>query len=132
MAIKDLNDKVAVVTGGGSGIGQALALQLAKKGCHLALVDVNRKGMQETKDKVANKEVEVTMHVADVSKESAMKKLADDVVGAHGKVNLLFNNAGITYAKSFEGHSLKDFSKNSSAPPASLSSSLMRPSRMSR
>ncbi len=109
MAIKNFSDKVAVVTGGGSGIGQALALQLADKGCHLALVDVNAKGMEETRRKVANKEVEITMHEVDVSDEAAMEDLATEVIEAHGKVNLLFNNAGITYAKSFEGHSLDDW-----------------------
>lgn len=111
MSIKNFAEKVAVVTGGGSGIGQALAIQLAKKGCHLALVDVNRKGMQETKRLLADNEVKVTQHVVDVSDAAAMEKLADDVVAKHGKVNLLFNNAGITYSKTFEGHSLADWER---------------------
>jgi short-subunit dehydrogenase len=107
--MKSFEDKVAVITGGGSGIGQALAFQLARKGCNLALVDVNRKGMQETRDQLSNKEVEVSLHVADVSNEQVMAKLAEDVAATHGKINLLFNNAGITYAKTFEGHSLDDW-----------------------
>jgi short-subunit dehydrogenase len=49
--------------------------------------------------------------VADVSDESAMAQLVKDVVAAHGRVNLLFNNAGITYAKSFQGHSLADWER---------------------
>jgi short-subunit dehydrogenase len=111
MAIKSVKDKVAVITGGGSGIGQALACQLGEKGCDLALVDVNSKGLQETKKKLSSKGVKVTLHVADVSSEEAMRELADEVINAHGRVNLLFNNAGITYAKSFEGHSLKDWER---------------------
>lgn len=111
MSIKNFANKVAVVTGGGSGIGQALAMQLAKKGCHLALVDVNRKGMQETKRLLPAKDVKVTQHAADVSNADAMEKLAADVVAAHGKVNLLFNNAGITYSKTFEGHTLADWER---------------------
>ena len=111
MSIKTFKGKVAVITGGGSGIGQALACQLGAKGCDLALVDVNRKGMQETKKKLSGKGVKVTLHVADVSDEKSMKALVDEVVAAHGKVNLLFNNAGITFAKSFEGHSLQDWER---------------------
>ncbi len=111
MSIKNFSEKVAVITGGGSGIGQALALQLAKKGCHLALVDVNKKGLQETKNLLADSEVNITQHVVDVSKAAAMEKLADDVVAKHGKVNMLFNNAGITYSKTFEAHSLEDWER---------------------
>lgn len=111
MSIKNFKEKVAVITGGGSGIGQALACQLAAKNCDLALVDINRKGMQETKKMLADSGVKVTLHTADVSDEASMATLADDVIAAHGKVNLLFNNAGITYAKTFEGHSLKDWER---------------------
>jgi short-subunit dehydrogenase len=111
MAIKGFEDKVAVITGGGSGIGQALARQLADKGCHLALVDVNRKGMQQTRKKLAKNGVRVSMHVADVSDRESMAALADEVIAEHGQVNLLFNNAGITYAKTFEGHTLEDWER---------------------
>lgn len=111
MSIDSFEGKVAVITGGGSGIGQALAVQLGEKGCDLALVDVNEKGMRETKKKLRGTGRKITTHVADVSSKSVMKKLPDEVVAAHGRVNLLFNNAGITYAKSFEGHSLADWDK---------------------
>ena len=111
MSFKKFDGKVAVITGGGSGIGQALACQLGAKGCHLALVDVNRKGMQETKKMLSGKDVKVSIHVADVSDEKVMSALPEAVIKAHGKVNLLFNNAGITYAKTFEGHSLQDWKK---------------------
>lgn len=111
MAIKHFDDKVAVITGGGSGIGQALACQLAARGCNLALVDVNRKGMQATKKKIAGAGGKLTMHVADVSNEASMSALADEVIAAHERVNMLFNNAGITYAKTFEGHSLQDWER---------------------
>lgn len=111
MAVKRFDEKVAVVTGGGSGIGQALACQLGAKGCDLALVDVSNKGMQETRKKLSDQTIKVTTHVVDVSDEASMSTLADDVIAAHGKVNLLFNNAGITFAKSFEGHSLQDWER---------------------
>ena len=111
MSIKKFDDLVAVVTGAGSGIGQALALQLANKGCHLALADISRKGLQDTKKRIDNPDVTVSLHVVDVSSAEAMEGLAQAVVSKHGRVNLLFNNAGITYAKSFEGHSLADWER---------------------
>jgi len=82
-SIKKFNGMTAVVTCGGSGIGQALAVQLAKKGCHLALVDVSCRGMQETRRKIDNKAVKVTQHVADVSDEPAMEKLAEEVIAEY-------------------------------------------------
>lgn len=111
MSLKNFRDKVAVITGGGSGIGQALACQLAAKGSDLALVDINSEGLQETKEKIAGSGVNVTMHIVDVSDEASMAALAEDVMAAHGRVNLLINNAGITYAKTFAGHSLKDWER---------------------
>ncbi|PLW67480.1 KR domain-containing protein [Pseudohalioglobus lutimaris] len=109
--MKSFDNKVAVITGAGSGIGRALALALGEKGCNLALVDVNEQGVKETKRELRGKGLKVTTHVADVSNEKAMKALAAEVAAAQGKINLLFNNAGITYAKSFEGHSLADWKK---------------------
>jgi short-subunit dehydrogenase len=111
MAIRNFAGKVAVITGAGSGIGRALARELAAEGCDLALVDIRRDGMLETRRALRGLDVHVSTHVADVSSEEAMRALPDKVLRAHAKVNLLFNNAGITYAKSFEGHSLDDWKR---------------------
>ena len=111
MSITSFENKVAVITGGGSGIGRALALALGEKGCNLALVDVNEEGMAETKRRLRGSGLKISTHIADVSNEKAMKAMAAEVIETQGRVNLLFNNAGITYAKSFEGHSLADWKK---------------------
>jgi short-subunit dehydrogenase len=111
MAIRNFSGKVAVITGGGSGIGQALARELARKGCDLALVDVRREGMLETRRSLDEYGVNVSTHVADVSSETAMQGLPAQVLDQHGRINLLFNNAGITLARTFEGHSLKDWER---------------------
>jgi NAD(P)-dependent dehydrogenase (short-subunit alcohol dehydrogenase family) len=111
MAIRNFADKVAVITGGGSGIGRALAQELASRGCDLALVDVGEEGMLETRSSVDEHRVHVSTHIADVSSEQAMRGLPARVLDAHGKVNLLFNNAGITLARTFEGHSLEDWER---------------------
>ena len=111
MSIRDFSDKVAVITGGGSGIGQALARELASRGCDLALVDVSNAGLRETQRLVEEHGVRVSTHIADVSSEEAMRGLPGRVLDEHGKVNLLFNNAGITLARTFEGHSLEDWER---------------------
>jgi NAD(P)-dependent dehydrogenase (short-subunit alcohol dehydrogenase family) len=82
--MKTLADKVAAVTGAASGIGRALATNLAAKGCHLAISDVNEQGLQETAKLVADKNVRVTTHIVDVANREQVYQYADDVVQQHG------------------------------------------------
>ena len=109
--MKDLSGKVAVITGAACGLGSALAGQLADLGCHLALVDVSEEGLARVAGKLSGDEVNITSHKVDVTDKAQMAALPADVVAAHGKVNLLVNNAGITYQKSFETHSIEDWEK---------------------
>ena len=109
--MKSLQDRVAVVTGAGGGLGRALAVELAARGCHLALVDVRAEPLEETAKAVADRPVTVTQHTADVTDAARMQELAAEVVAAHGRVNLLVNNAGITIQKSFATHSLADWER---------------------
>ena len=92
--------KMAVVTGGGTGMGRELCIALAKSGAHLAMCDVSSDNMAETKslcDAAAPEETRVTCHVCDVADESAVIAFRDAVVSSHetDHVNLVFNNAGI-------------------------------------
>ena len=64
--MKNFSDKVAVITGAGSGIGRALALQLAKNGCHLALADIDQAGLDETRT-LLGAGINVSLHQVDVS-----------------------------------------------------------------
>lgn len=109
--MKNLYDKVAVITGAGSGIGRALAKAMAAEGCHLALVDMNDAGLQETKAQVADKSRKVTTHIANVTDRERMKALAAEIHQAHGAIHLLFNNAGITISKAFEDSSLDELDR---------------------
>jgi NAD(P)-dependent dehydrogenase (short-subunit alcohol dehydrogenase family) len=98
--------KVAVVTGGGTGMGRELVIQLAAAGCSVATCDVNEAHVSETvvrAEKEAPPDVRVTMHLADVSDEAQMHRFRDEVAQRHGTdhVDLLFNNAGIGGGNSF-------------------------------
>lgn len=104
--MKEFAGKLAVVTGGGSGIGRELALQLAQAGCHLALCDVSVENLAESKRlcEASGKEgLVVSTHICDVSNESQVQAFAEAVKEAHQTqaINFLFNNAGIAGGGSF-------------------------------
>jgi len=92
-------DKIAIVTGGGTGMGRELTRQLAAAGCHVAICDVSADNMEMTRTlcEDAGASGRVTTHVADVSDESQLERFRDEVMREHETdyVNLVFNNAGI-------------------------------------
>lgn len=93
--MKDFTGRVAAITGAGSGIGRALARDLADRGAHLALADVDEITLAETVGMCEGLGVKVTSRVLDVADRDAVYAWADDVVADHGKVNLVVNNAGV-------------------------------------
>jgi NAD(P)-dependent dehydrogenase (short-subunit alcohol dehydrogenase family) len=101
--------EVAVVTGAGSGIGRAIALELASRGCDLALVDLHEDRLAEVRAAVERAGRRATGHAVDVGDEAAMMALAEAVVAAHGKVSILVNNAGVSVAGAFERVTSEDF-----------------------
>lgn len=107
--MKSFHDKVAAITGAGSGIGRALALNLARQGCELALSDVNELGLAETVEQVRRFEVKVSHQRVDVADFEAVCQWADQVMIDHGRVNLIFNNAGVAHGGSVEGNALDDY-----------------------
>ena len=107
--MNDLKGKVAAITGAASGIGRALALNLATEGCHVAIADIHETGLKETADKVRSSGVRVTTHMVDVAKREQVKRYADEVVKAHGSVHLLINNAGVGIIETLEDVSYEDF-----------------------
>jgi len=86
---------VAAITGAGSGIGRALAVELAGKGVHLALTDIDTESLAETVAACEGHGVKITSQRLDVADRDAIYAWADAVVEEHGQVNLLFNNAGV-------------------------------------
>ncbi len=101
--------QVAAITGAGSGIGRALAVQLAQRGCHLAIADIKPEELQQTAVLVTAQGVNCSTHVLDVAKREAVAEFADDVVEQHGGVNLVINNAGVTLIDSADKVLYSDF-----------------------
>ena len=104
--MKDFSRKLAVVTGGGSGIGRELVKQLAAAGCHVAMCDVDLEGMQITREECQSDMPEGTRlsaHLCDVADESQVLAFCEQVQSEHASehINLLFNNAGIGGGGSF-------------------------------
>jgi len=106
--MKNFKNKVAAITGAGSGIGQQLAVLLAKQGCHLSLSDVNEQGLAQTAELAKQSHVRVTTKKLDVADRDAMKEWAADTVQDHGSVNMIFNNAGVALGSTVEGASYEE------------------------
>ena len=105
----NLQNGLAVLTGAGGGIGAALALQLAERGCHLALADINAAGLQATAVQARAKGVNVSSHVLDLAQPASAAELLADVQAAHGRATLLINNAGVAVGGTFDQVDAADF-----------------------
>lgn len=105
--MKDLKNKVAVVTGAGSGIGRALAKALAVRGCRLALSDVDKDSLAETAAAITG--LDVRTYRLDVSDRDAIYAHAAEVVKDFGQVNVIINNAGVALSATVREMTDADF-----------------------
>ena len=109
--MKGFTGKVAVITGAGSGIGQALAVELARAGAKLAISDVDTDGLAHTEQLVRDLGASVKADRLDVSEREAFLLYADEVNNHFGKVNQIYNNAGITVFGDIEISQFKEIER---------------------
>jgi hypothetical protein len=115
--MKDFAGRIAVVTGGGSGIGRELVRQLVAEACNVAMCDVSAPGMGETQRlcEAAGlpQGLRVTAHVSDVSDAAQVERFRDELADRHGteSIHLLFNNAGIGSGGSMIAHSREEWER---------------------
>jgi short-subunit dehydrogenase len=100
---------VAVVTGAASGIGRALAIELARRQCSLALIDIDRDGLAGTSASLDPFAVNVSTHETDVADRAQVSAAREAIVARHRSVDLLVNNAGVAVAAPVEALTLEDF-----------------------
>jgi NADP-dependent 3-hydroxy acid dehydrogenase YdfG len=103
--------KVAVVTGAGSGIGQALAIELARSGAKVAISDVDLDGLADTEERLSAIAAPVKSDRLDVTEREAVLAYADGVKEHFGTVNQIYNNAGIAFAGDIEVSQFKDIER---------------------
>jgi len=106
----DLTGKRAIVTGGGSGIGAAIAKQLSGQGAHVAILDINPDGAQEVVSQIEEQGGSASFHTCDASQSAEVKK-AFEAVTQSGSLHILINNAGIAHVGSVSTTTPEDFER---------------------
>jgi NADP-dependent 3-hydroxy acid dehydrogenase YdfG len=107
--MKTLKDKVVAITGAGSGIGRATALELASMGCPLALADMDENNLNETAAQCCRFKIKTIGTVLNVADRNAVYKWAHATQQTFGKVNIIINNAGVSLAGTTEDVDYTDF-----------------------
>lgn len=105
----NLAGRTALVTGAASGIGRAISISLARRGCHLALADIDEAGLAETATLAAAPGARIAQHRLDVGSAEAVAAFPEAYLKQHGGLDILINNAGVAVGGSFEQVDPADF-----------------------
>lgn len=108
MTVERFADRVVAITGAGSGIGRALAVETAARGAHLALADLDEAGLGETAARCEGLGTKITTRVVDVAHRPAVFDWAETVVAEHGRANVIVNNAGVALVATVEAGPIED------------------------
>lgn len=106
--MRGFRGRVAAITGASSGIGRALTVELARRGCHVAAADIDADGLAETVRLASRSGVEVSTWELDVADRDAVHEWADKVVAHHRGAHLVVNNAGVALGATVEGMDYED------------------------
>ena len=99
-----LKDKIAVITGAGRGIGEAIAVEMAKEGALLLLIDINQGDLESVCGELnRNGDTRAFPYICDVSDVGAIEHTVSDIIAKHGRIDILVNNAGIASSTPIEG-----------------------------
>ena len=93
--VDSLEQRVAIVTGGGSGIGESLSRELARRGARVVVADINAEDAGRVATAIEGRGGQAEAHAVDVAKEQDVRRLVEDTAAAYGRLDYLFNNAGI-------------------------------------
>jgi NAD(P)-dependent dehydrogenase (short-subunit alcohol dehydrogenase family) len=105
----NLGNRTAVVTGAASGIGRGIAIALSRRGCHLALADLNEGELARTAEMVAAPKLRISLHRIDVANRADVAAFPAQVLAQHPGVDVLINNAGVALGGTFDQASESDF-----------------------
>jgi len=106
-----LKGKVSIVTGAGSGIGRATAILFAKEGARVVVADVDEEGGRETVRKIKSGGGDATFVRTDISQAEDVKKMIDSTIQHYGRIDILFNNAGINIVGTILETTLEEYDK---------------------
>ncbi|ROR99060.1 NADP-dependent 3-hydroxy acid dehydrogenase YdfG [Sinobacterium caligoides] len=107
--MQDFNNKVAVITGGASGVGRSIAFKLGAEGAKIVIADVDKKALEQSEQALTAAGIEALAVVADVTKQESLEALAEAAIERFGGMHLVFANAGIS---SGEGGNMWEYNKN--------------------
>ena len=104
-----LKDRVAIVTGGGKGIGEEICLGLAKEGAKIVIAEIDIANSENAKKKILDAGSEAIIVKTDVSKKDSINEMVDKAIQTFGKIDILINNAGIRHVKKLLDYTKQDW-----------------------